>query len=150
MARILVIDDQPLIRKLLHIDLSLAGHAVTESPDGPSGIAEALENPPDVVVLDFKLPGMDGAEVLRALKARQPRLPVFFFTVYGDFGNKQALAEADGCFVKSGDLTPLREAIARAVCRKPGAGRREGEHERAAPPGVFDIARGPENEETTP
>jgi CheY-like chemotaxis protein len=119
MARVLVVDDNACIRELLQYSLTLAGHTVRTVPDGPSGIASAREDPPEVAILDVKMPGMDGIEVLRALRRLQPNLLVFFFTVYGDFCNKPALAEADGCFVKSAELTPLVEAIARAVNLEP-------------------------------
>lgn len=114
MAHVLVIDDHALIRELLEIELTSVGNRVTAVPDGPSGLTVALDDPPDVVVLDFRLPGMDGAEVLRALKILHPALPVFFFTVFADFPGKLELTEADACFVKSGNLGLLCEAIARA------------------------------------
>ena len=65
------------------------------------------------------MPGMDGTQVPRTLKGIVPALPVFLFTVYGDFPDKLAdITGADGCFVKSGDLSPLIQALDRAVRRK--------------------------------
>lgn len=115
-ARVLVIEDNPLVREVLRLELAEAAYDVQTVADGPSGIAVAREDPPDVVVLDFRMPGMDGTQVLRALKELRPDLPVFFYTVYGDFA-KPALAEADGAFVKAADLTPLFEALGRATGR---------------------------------
>ncbi|MDF1554974.1 MAG: response regulator [Deferrisomatales bacterium] len=115
MAHVLVIDDHALIRELLELELASAGHVVTAVPDGPSGLAVALHHPPDLVVLDFRLRGIDGLAVLRAFRALNPALPVFFYTVLGDFPDRTDFAEADACFVKSGDLTLLSKAIA-SVC----------------------------------
>jgi DNA-binding response OmpR family regulator len=115
MGHILVIEDDPTVRDVVQYALTCAGHAVRTVPDGPSGIASALSDPPALVILDFKMPRMDGGEVLRTLKDLRPNLPVFFFTVLGDFGDRSALAEADACFVKSSDLRPLIDAVSRAV-----------------------------------
>lgn len=116
MAKILVIDDHPLIRVFLQDALGDAGHVVTAVPDGRAGLATAEEAAPEVVVLDYRMPGMSGPAVLRALKTRYPTLPVFFFTVCGDFVSLPGVGEADGCLVKSADLTPLLAAIAGVTC----------------------------------
>ena len=118
MARILVIEDDSLVREVVRHALIEAGHDAATMPDGPSGITSAKEARPAAVVLDLKLPGMDGKQVLRALKELYADLPVFLFTVYGDFHHKLDVPEADGCFVKSADLTPLIQAVGRAVCRR--------------------------------
>lgn len=111
MARVLVIEDNSSVREMLRYVLTEEGHAVRTAPDGPSGIAAAREDPPEVVLLDYGLPGMEGPEVLQELKTLRPSFPVFYLTVYGDF-DKPALAEADACFVKASDLTPVLEALA--------------------------------------
>jgi CheY-like chemotaxis protein len=115
MARILVIEDDATIRDVLQYALAAAGHSVRTAADGFAGILSVEEDPPELVILDFKMPRMDGSSVLRRIKKSRPDLPVFFFTVYGDFPDKRGLSEADGCFVKSSDLSPLLEAVARAV-----------------------------------
>ena len=114
--RVLVIDDDPSVREVVGHELLDAGFMVRSAPDGPSALALAREEMPDAVVLDLRLPGMDGREVLRRLKGFAPRLPVFVFSVHGDFPSRVAdLSAADGCFAKSADLTPLIQAIGRAV-----------------------------------
>lgn len=115
MPLVLVIEDNTLVAEVVRYALAAAGYDVQTASDGPAGLAVADEMGPDAVVLDLGLPGMDGKQVLRALKARQPELPVFIFTVHGDFPEKVDLPEADGCFVKSADLTPLIGAIDEAL-----------------------------------
>jgi len=110
MAHILVIDDSPMIRLFLTLELTHHGHMVVTMADGPSGLRAAHEKSPDLVVLDVQMPGMGGEAVLQQLKTRHPKVPVLFFTVFGDF-DRPALADADGCFVKSGDLSALLDAI---------------------------------------
>lgn len=111
MARILVIEDNPLVREVVHLELTEAGYEVHAAPDGPAGIASAEEAVPDAVVLDLQMPGMDGRQVFQTLQGRYPSLPIFLFTVYGDFCHRVDLPGAAGCFVKSANLTPLLEAI---------------------------------------
>src|SRR5574341_2008172 len=81
-ARILVADDDPVIRAVLEEALVSFGHTVVVVGDGIAALAEARANPPDLVLLDQLMPGMDGLGVLAALQA-DPRLrpiPVVFIT----------------------------------------------------------------------
>jgi two-component system response regulator MprA len=68
-ARVLVIEDEDRIRQFLQRGLTYEDYRVDVAPDGASGLAMARENPPDVVILDWMLPGMDGLEVGRRLRA---------------------------------------------------------------------------------
>ncbi len=79
---ILQIDDEPAISAALKVRLSAAGYALLSAPDGSSGLAAAAEHRPDAILLDIRMPGMDGFEVCRRLKA-SPELagiPVIFLT----------------------------------------------------------------------
>jgi DNA-binding response OmpR family regulator len=65
---VLVIEDEADIRGLIALELSIEGYQVDEAGDGETGLDLARDNPPDVIVLDLMLPGIDGWQVLRALK----------------------------------------------------------------------------------
>ncbi len=65
---ILIIDDEPPIRRFLHASLSSEGYRVLEAPTGEEGLKLAAQQPPDLVILDLGLPTMDGQEVLRRLR----------------------------------------------------------------------------------
>ncbi|MDD2056392.1 response regulator [Pseudomonas sp. GD03860] len=67
-ATLLVIDDEPQIRKFLRISLSSQGYKVLEAATGAEGLAQAALSRPDLVVLDLGLPDMDGQQVLRELR----------------------------------------------------------------------------------
>jgi two-component system KDP operon response regulator KdpE len=67
--RVLVVDDEPLIRRALTASLEAAGYDVTTAADGESALAAAALRQPDAVVLDLRLPGIDGVEVCRRLRA---------------------------------------------------------------------------------
>ena len=68
-AHILAVDDDPQILDLLKRGLAYEGYSVTTAADGTAALAQARDNPPDLVVLDWMLPGMDGLEICRRLRA---------------------------------------------------------------------------------
>ncbi|NNN05510.1 MAG: response regulator [Elusimicrobia bacterium] len=80
--RILIIDDDPAIRKIAAFVLRKEGHEVFEAASGADGLAAAAAQTPDLVLLDWRLPDMGGLEVLRALKAeaRTGAAPVLVLT----------------------------------------------------------------------
>jgi DNA-binding response OmpR family regulator len=80
MQRILVIDDDTAITKLLKRGLSYEGFAVDTATSGIEGLTIACERPSDLVILDVMMPGLDGLEVLRRLRAADEYLPVLMLT----------------------------------------------------------------------
>ena len=80
MQRTLVIDDDVSVTRALKRGLSYAGFMVDTASSGAEGLALAREHYPDVVILDVMMPVMHGLEVLRRLRAADPRLPVMLLT----------------------------------------------------------------------
>jgi DNA-binding response OmpR family regulator len=76
---ILLIDDDALLRRSLAFNLEKAGYCVSTAATGEDGLAQARLDPPDLVLLDIGLPGMDGLDTLRGLQ-RQTEVPVIFLT----------------------------------------------------------------------
>ena len=74
--KLLVIDDEPLIRRALTDYLIERGYSVTAASDGARGLAEAQADHFHVVLVDLRMPKVDGLEVIATLKAKQPELPV--------------------------------------------------------------------------
>ncbi|MFG2712933.1 response regulator transcription factor [Streptomyces goshikiensis] len=84
---VLVVDDDPTVSEVVAGYLDRAGFAVRLAGDGPAALRAAEERRPDLVVLDLMLPGMDGLEVCRRLRAREagaPPVPVIMLTARGD------------------------------------------------------------------
>ena len=77
--RVLVIEDDPTVAEVVARYLTREGYSVVVSPDGHSGLRDALESPPDLVVLDLMLPGLSGVEVLGELRKTTP-VPVIMLT----------------------------------------------------------------------
>jgi len=85
---VLVVDDEPGHRLMLKAVLTDKGWAVAEAPDGGSALALLRSGPvPDAVLLDMRLPDMDGLSVLRAVHELQPGLPVVMLTAFGSVGS---------------------------------------------------------------
>ncbi|MEU9191823.1 response regulator transcription factor [Streptomyces hundungensis] len=82
-SRILVVDDDPTVAEVVTGYLERAGHTVDLATDGPAALRAAAGRRPDLVVLDLMLPGMDGLEVCRRLRATAP-VPVIMLTARGD------------------------------------------------------------------
>jgi CheY-like chemotaxis protein len=72
MARILVVDDEANMRSALRRQLEEAGHAVTAASDGSEGLRAYEDDPPDVVLVDLMMPGMDGFEMIETLREQHP------------------------------------------------------------------------------
>lgn len=84
-SRVLLAEDEPHITELLKFLLSRAGFDVRTEADGRSALESALDNPPDVMILDVMLPELDGFEVLRRLRSdpRGAGVPVMMLTAKG-------------------------------------------------------------------
>jgi len=81
---VLVVDDDPTVSDVLRRYLERADFEVTLATDGPSALRAAAAHRPDLVVLDLMLPGLDGLQVCRRLRERDPDLPVVMLTALGD------------------------------------------------------------------
>ncbi|MHB8764137.1 MAG: sigma-54-dependent transcriptional regulator [Deferrisomatales bacterium] len=84
MNKILVVDDDRAIRRTLELHLAAEGHGVATAADGLEGARMALDPEVELVLLDVRLPQIDGFEVLRRVKAERPQLPVVVITAYDD------------------------------------------------------------------
>lgn len=80
MPRILAVDDDPRMTALLRRGLTYEGYAVDVAGSGPDALSALRLNPPDLVILDVMMPGMDGLEVLGRVRAADPGLPVMLLT----------------------------------------------------------------------
>lgn len=93
MATVLVIDDEASIRQLVSLYLTSAGFSVAEAADGMEGLTRFREDPPDLVVLDLMLPGMDGKAVCSAIRETHAT-PILMLTARDTDLDKVALLEA--------------------------------------------------------
>jgi DNA-binding NtrC family response regulator len=97
MSRIFVIDDEAALGENIQRMLRLPGVCVTSFVDSSKGLAAALVNPPDLVLLDVRMPGKSGEEVFARLHEAHPSLPVVFLTAFGTVEGA-VLAMRNGAF----------------------------------------------------
>ena len=120
MATVLVVDDEPIVREVVVRYLAREGHDTLEAADG-NAAREAIErSEPDLVVLDVMLPGTDGLELCRWIRARS-ELPVIMLTARGEEADRIVGLElgADDYVTKPFSLRELLARV-RAVLRRPG------------------------------
>jgi two-component system, response regulator, stage 0 sporulation protein F len=112
-ATILVVDDEEHIRLLFKEELEDEGYAVDLASNGLEALEKVKRSAYDVIVLDIKMPGMDGIQALAEIKKINKDQPVILCSAYGEFKQDFASWVSDGYIVKSADTRELKEMIKR-------------------------------------
>ena len=120
-TRVLVIDDEAPIRLLCRVNLEAEGMKVLEASDGPTGLEQAREHTPDVVLLDVMMPGLDGWRVAEQLLEddRTNEIPIIFLTARAEFRDRARGLDIGGVDYVTKPFNPLelaplvRELLAR-------------------------------------
>jgi two-component system OmpR family response regulator len=117
--RVLIVEDDPAIVRFLKRGLAAHGHQSVSADNGHDGVIMAAEGSVDFVLLDIMLPGMDGQEVLRRIRARRPGVPVLMLTARDEVRDKISALDggADDYLTKPFDLDELLARI-RALVRR--------------------------------
>jgi signal transduction histidine kinase len=116
---ILLVDDEPGIRKVLTITLTHAGFTVWPASDGDAGLKLFIEKHPDIVITDIKMPGIDGIELLKQIKEASPETEVIMITGHGDMdlAVKSLQYEAADFITKPIDADEIETAVKKVVDR---------------------------------
>ena len=93
MAKIMIVDDEKLVRWSISNGLKKDHHEVLCAEDGEEAVKKAREHPFDLVITDFKMPGMNGAEVLEHVKQLSPETKVMILTAYSTELSRQVAME---------------------------------------------------------
>jgi len=119
-AVVLVVDDEESMRYFLKKTLRREGYEVIEAADGPSALAAAASGPPDVALVDVRMPGMDGVALMRALRTTHTHLPVVLMTAYGSVENALAAMKhgATDYVTKPFRVDEIRTTVAKALAER--------------------------------
>jgi len=111
--RVLIADDQRPTRRGLRALLAFfpGVECVGEAADGREALSLVTERRPDVVLMDARMPVMDGLEATRRIKGQSPQVKVIVLTMYGEYRTDALAAGADVFLVKGGTPEALRNAI---------------------------------------
>ncbi|KAF0207248.1 MAG: sigma-54 dependent transcriptional regulator [Actinomycetota bacterium] len=115
--RVLIADDEKNMRWVLAQALSAEGYEVIEAADGKEALTAVAEQPPDLMVLDHKMPAPDGMEVLRRLRAKGNVFPIIMLTAHGNVTTAVAAMKAGASeyLTKPFDLEELKISIEKAL-----------------------------------
>lgn len=111
MKKVLVVDDEDNIRLLYQEELRGAGYEVSLAGNAEEALKIVEENPPDLITLDVKLPGMSGFDFLDELKKNKKNIPVILCSAYGAYKQEFQLWASEAYVVKSADLQELKMTI---------------------------------------
>lgn len=119
-SKVLVIDDQPGIRRLLVEVLTEEGYNVVTASNGYEGVQQVKDTNPDLILMDMKMPGMDGIETLRELKRIGQASRVIMMTAYGELEliNQAQQLGAYAYITKPFDIINLCEMVSRQITGK--------------------------------
>lgn len=113
MARVLIVDDEEDVRLLLRLQLEKRGWEITgEAADGTAAIAACRADPPDAVVLDLLMPGVNGFETIPMLQAERPGIGIVAYTaVAGTFVREEMARMRIPLVLKTANVEPLDAAL---------------------------------------
>lgn len=118
MTRILVIEDDPAIRQVITYALSDEGYVVKEAANGRAALALVERQHPDLIILDMRMPEMDGWEFAQRYRARYAhRVPIIVLTAARDAAQRGGEIEAEGYVAKPFDLDDLVRQVTAIVPR---------------------------------
>ncbi len=121
MANILVVDDEPDLRRYLADELRDEGYGADMAADGVDAVLRVIDGGVDVVLMDIRMPRLDGLNALRILRRLSPNLPVIMFTGQAGQGDMLETTRLGAltCLLKPVNVERLKEVVSQAVTRAP-------------------------------
>jgi two-component system response regulator (stage 0 sporulation protein F) len=119
-GNILIVDDQFGIRILLNEVLQKEGYKTFQAANGVQALDIVTKHAPDLVLLDMKIPGMDGIEILKRMKVIDPDIRVIIMTAYGELDMIQEAKDLGAIthFAKPFDIDDIRTAVRKYIPQK--------------------------------
>ena len=111
MKKILLVDDEEGIQLLYREEFEELGYEVISAYNGEEALEKFKAHPPDLVVLDINMPGMNGIQVLRQMKELYPDLPVILSSAYQEYKQDFGTWASEEYIVKSANLDELKNTV---------------------------------------
>jgi DNA-binding response OmpR family regulator len=118
MPKILCVDDDATLLLLYQQELSEEGYQVILAKDGKEALSKFVKEKPDLVVLDIRMPVMDGIEALGAMLGKNRQVPVILNTAFPQYKENFMTWGAEAYVLKSGDLMELKQKIREILDRR--------------------------------
>ena len=109
--KVLIADDEISIRRLYERELKKEGYEVLTAENGQQALQQVQTQKPDLVILDIRMPGMDGIQTLGRMLEENNELPVIISTAYSSYKENFMSWAADAYVVKSSDLSELKSTV---------------------------------------
>ena len=109
--QILVIEDDPEVRRVIVESLESAGHSVRSAASGEEGLAQMAQLRPDLLVVDYAMPGMNGAQVIAQVRALDAQTPILLSTGYADMAEVARVLPSTSILLKPFDVAALLGAV---------------------------------------
>jgi len=109
--RILLVDDEESIQLLYRGEFEDEGFEIDSAYNGDEALVKFQENPPDLVILDINMPGMNGIEVLRQMKELRAELPVILSSAYQEYKQDFGTWASEAYVVKSANMDELKFTV---------------------------------------
>ncbi|BDD86930.1 response regulator [Desulfofustis limnaeus] len=115
MKKILIVDDDESIQLLYQEEFKDEGYQVAAALNGEDALELFRQSPPDLVILDIQMPGLNGIEVLRQMKMINPAVPVVISSAYNEYKQDLGAWASDEYVVKSSDISELKMTVRRLL-----------------------------------
>ncbi len=111
MSKILIVEDEQHQRELYAMELQEDGYEVDQASNGKEAVDMVKDNKYDLVILDIRMPEMDGIEALGKILSRDKKIPIIIYTAYSNYKSNFMTWTADAYITKSSNLDELKEKI---------------------------------------